>query len=166
MVKVNILLLTAIFSACSPSATALPQSMVYLDFVEGYLVENIGIASFGGQVFCSYEVLDTEQKDINVDVYVWALCEEHYLVDNSLEPGTASSLPVALHLQRSDNEYYLQSYEVPKDGIGYGPSIEIIFPELAIKRMCEGDVECPNQRVERLELENKQKAREYYGIVE
>jgi hypothetical protein len=160
------LLLTVILTACSPLTAELPQNADYLAPVEGYLVENIGIASFGGQVFCSYEVLDTEQEGIKVDVYVWALCEEHYLVDNSLETGTASSLPVALHLQKSDNEYYLQSYEVPKDGIGYGPSIEVIFPDLAIKRMCERDVECPNQRVERLELENMQKAREYYGIVE
>ena len=149
---------------CSPLATALPQTIDYLDFVEEYLIEKIGIASFDGQVFCSYEVLDTKREDIKVDVYVWALCEEYYLVDNALETGTGSSLPVALYLQKSDNEYRLQSYEVPKDGMGYRPSIEIIFPSLAIEHMCEGDPHCHNQRVERLELENRQKAREYYGI--
>jgi hypothetical protein len=108
--------------------------------------------------------LDARQENAKVDIYVWALCEEYYLVGAALETGTASSLPVALHLQSLDREYRLQSYEVPKDGMGYGPGIQAIFPPIAIKRMCEGDAVCYNGRAERLELENEHKAREYYGI--
>jgi len=162
--KAHIFLLVALLSACSPLTAQLPDGADYLTNVEGYLIENIGIASFGGQVFCSYEVLDTKQEAIKADVYVWALCEEYYLVDNSLETGTGSSLPVALHMQKSGNEYRLQSYEVPKDGMGYGPSVQAIFSTLAIERMCEGDPDCYNGRAERLELENEQKAEEYYGL--
>jgi hypothetical protein len=165
MLKTHLLLIV-ILTACSPLTAELPRNADYLAPVEGYLVENIGIASFGGQVFCSCEVLDTEQEGIKVDVYVWALCEEYYLVENSLNMGTGSSLPVALHLQETGSEYRLLSYEVPKDGLGYGPSIQAIFSPLAIERMCEGDADCYNGRAERLELENLQKAREYYGIVE
>ena len=164
MLKINFFLLVAMLAACSPLTAESPQSVDYLSFVEGYLIENIGIASFGGQVFCSCDVLDTKPENINVDVYVWAFCEEYYLVGNSLEVGTGSSLPVALHLQRAGGEYRLLSYEVPKDGTGYGPSIQVIFPRVAIERMCMGNTDCYNQRAERLEYENEQKAGEYYDI--
>ena len=68
MLKVHILLLVILLNACSPLSAQLPQRGDYLGSVEGYLVENIGIASFGGHAFCSYEVLDAEQENIKVDV--------------------------------------------------------------------------------------------------
>lgn len=162
MLKAYFLLFIVLLSACSPLSVQVPQSADYLGSVERYLVENIGIASFGGQVFCSYETLDMKQEDAQVDAYVWALCQEYYMDDHSLELGTGSSLPVALHLQKTGNEYQLLSYEVPKDGMGYWPSIQAIFPTIAIERMCEGDASCYNQRAEKLVLENEQKAREFY----
>jgi hypothetical protein len=163
MQKAIFLLLLVILTSCSSMSVKVARILGYLSPVEGYLVKNIGIISYGGQVFCSYEVLDTKQENINIDVYVWVLCEEYYLDDNALKMGTGSSLPVALHLQKVDSEYRLLSYEVPKDGTEYGPSIKNIFPPIAIKRMCEGDADCYNERAGRLELEVLQKAKEYYG---
>jgi hypothetical protein len=165
ILKIHLLFLfVALFSACSSLPVELSQEGVYLKPVEGYLVENIGIASFSGQVFCSYEVLDTKQEEAQVDMYVWAMCQEYYLEGRSLVMGTGSSLPVALHLQGLDGGYRLASYEVPKDGIGYWPSIQAIFPALAIERMCEGDTDCYNGRAERLERESEQKAKAFYSI--
>lgn len=164
--KASILFLVVLLSACGPWSVKSPREVDYLVSVEGYLVENIGIASFGGQVFCSFDTLDNRSQNENLDISVWALCEEFYLDGNSLEMGTGSSLPVALHLQRIDGDYRLLSYAVSKDGLGYGPSIQSIFSQVAIQRMCEGNPDCYNGRAQRLELENLQKAREYYGIAE
>ena len=159
MRKTIVALFILILAACQP------ETVDYLVPVEEYLVENIGIASFGGQVFCAYEVLDTKKLgNDKIDVYVWTLCQEYYLADGSLDKGTGSSLPVALHLQKADGEYRLLGYEVPKDGMKYGPSIQAIFPQKAIQHMCEDDPACYNGRAERLDLENRQKAREYYSI--
>jgi hypothetical protein len=132
--------------------------------VESALVDNIGVTAFGGKVFCAYDVLGTTLRENGADVYVWALCGEYYLVNNMLTQGTASSLPVALHLQASNGEYQVVSHEVPGDGTQYWPGIQRIFPPDAILAMCLETVNCYNERAQRLEIAIEQDAREYYGV--
>ncbi len=148
----------ALLAACAPA------SPDYLTPIEGYLIEKIGEANFGGQVFCAFEVLDTVSQPAGVDVYVWSLCAEYYLDNGALTMGTASSLPVALHLQQEDEQYRVISHEIPLDGVDYEPSIQRIFPPQAIENMCEGDIPCYNERAERLQQAVQEKAEEYYGI--
>lgn len=150
------LVLTAL-TACTP------DSSDFLRPVSSYLVENIGETSFGGKTFCAYDVLDMEIRADGADVYVWALCGEYYLENNVPTLGTAGSLPVALHLQKSGEQVRLASYEIPLSGGDYGPSIQDIFPPDAIRNMCEGNIECYNERAERLEENIEEQAREYYG---
>jgi hypothetical protein len=146
-------------------AVAPPQTPPgYLTAVEEYLVEQIGLASFGGKVFCAWDLLEEAQRSDGVDLYVWALCAEYYLEGKTLTMGTASSLPVALHLQKSGNEYAVISHEIPLDGVDYWPSIQRIFPPQAIANMCEEDIPCYNERAERLEQAVFEKAKAYYGV--
>jgi len=152
------LVLTAL-AACTP------KSANFLLPVNDYLVQNFGQASFGGKVFCAYDVLGTESRDDRADVYVWALCGEYYLDNNVLTLGTASSLPVALYVQESDGKYNVIDHEFPGDGTAYMPDIQRIFPSDAIQKMChEQHPDCYNERATRLENEIEQKAREYYGL--
>jgi len=133
--------------------------------VEAYLVENIGEASFGGEVFCSYDVLDMGVRFNGADVYTWAFCAEYYLEDGTLTMGTASSLPVAIYMENDQNKgFIITGYAIPRDGTEYGPSIREIFPSRAITAMCEGKPDCYNERAWRLEEEAEAQARAYFGL--
>ena len=148
----------ALLAACTPAS---PEPLTP---VESYLVENIGQAYSGGKVFCAYNVLGTESRDNVANVYVWALCGEYTLDNGVLTLSTASRLPVALHMQKSNGQYTVTSYDVPRDGIDYGPSIQRIFPPDAIEKICVTNTDCYNERAERLQNEIEQKAGEYYAL--
>jgi hypothetical protein len=154
----SVLLVLLFLGACTP------YNSDPLAPVEEYLVENIGEASFGGEVFCSYDVLEMGVRFNGADVYVWALCGEYYLEDGTLTMGTASSLPVALYMKISTGGYSISGYDIPRDGMEYGSSIRQIFPAGAIEAMCEGKPDCYNERAIRLENDIEAKAMEYYGM--
>ena len=159
MKKTGILvLILALLAAC------IPDSPDILAPVENALMENIGQTSFGGKVFCSYDVLGTEAWADGMDVYVWALCGEYYLDNGVLTLGTASSLPVAIHMQKAGRVYEVVSCEIPSDGTDYMPSIQRIFTAAAIQKMCHENPDCYNERAQRLQNTIEQKAREYYGL--
>jgi len=163
------LLLIILLPACAgahpaPAAGSTDSSAAVMSPVNDYLVKSIGQASFGGRVFCAYDLLGTDNRAEQADVYVWALCAEYYLDGDTLTMGTASSLPVSIHLQASDGEYQVSGSEVPMDGMGYGASIERIFPSGAIRQMCRQSADCYNERAERLEDATRQQAAEYYHV--
>lgn len=159
MKKTGILvLILALLAACTPDSPDI------LALVENTLVENIGQASFDGKVFCSYDVLGTEAWADGMDVYVWALCGEYYLDNGVLTLGTASSLPVAIHMQKAGRVYEVVSCEIPSDGMDYMPSIQRIFTAAAIQKMCHENPDCYNERAQRLQNAIEQKAREFYGL--
>ncbi len=145
-------------------AACTPQPAPYLAPVESALVDSIGHAYFGGKVFCAYDLLETKTRADLSDVYVWAFCGEYVLDGHTLNLGTASSLPVAIHLQKSGATYRVVSFQIPQDGTGFLPSIQAAFPADAIRRMCLTDTACYNERAGRLEKLAQQKAREYFGL--
>ena len=158
MKKIIVVAFLVCAAACTP---VLPD---YLVPVESYLAEDVGHAYFFGKVFCAYDVLGADVRPDKADVYVWALCGEYYVDKNVLTPGTASSLPVAIHLQMEDGRYVVIDHEVPMDGMEWGASIQRIFPSDAIEKMCETNAGCYNERAERLEEAIEQKAMDYYGL--
>jgi hypothetical protein len=147
-----------IVTACTPA------SPVYLATVDSHLVENIGQASFGGKVFCAYDVLAVDMQVDSANVYVWVMCLEYYPDDGRLVMGTGSSLPVALYMQKSDGQYEVTRQAIPRDGTEYWASVQSIFPIEAIEAMCEGKADCYNERAKRLENEAEEEARKYYGL--
>lgn len=164
----SFLLSVILLPACTimnrkPAASSPNPSVTYLAHVQDYLVKHIVQANFGGRVFCAYDVLGADMLSDRADVYVWALCAEYYREGEILTMGTASSLPVAMHMQISSGGYQMVSSEVPEDGIGYGASLQRIFPEAAIERMCHDNADCYNERANRLEGATKQQAEEFYS---
>jgi hypothetical protein len=153
----GVLILTLLM-ACSPESRGL------LKPVDEYLVQKIGLALFGGKVFCAYDVLGTSLRIGATDVYVWALCGEYYFENDKLTLGTASSLPVAMHMQKVDGQYQVVRYEIPSDGSGFMPSIRRIFPADSIQKMCHQDTNCYNARALRLQKTIMKKAQEYYEL--
>jgi hypothetical protein len=132
--------------------------------VEKYLVQKIGLAAFGGKVFCAHDILGSSLRIGVADVYVWALCGEYYLENGKLTFGTASSLPVALHMQKVDGQYLVVRHEIPNDGSGFMPSVQRIFPVDSILKMCLQEANCYNARAVRLQKTIMKKAQEYYGL--
>ena len=124
--------------------------------IEDYLVTNIGISAFGGEVFCAYEPLKTEQG-VEGTIYIWALCLEYYLEQGSLIPGSGVSSPVALRIQEKNGHYEVIGHLVPRDGTYYGPDVRAIFPPGAWSQIYY-------YRGSKLEEDTEMKARLYYGI--
>ena len=52
--------------------------------VHDYLKETIAISSFGDEVFCSFEVLGSDQKEDRLNLYLWTLCSELYLAEGKI----------------------------------------------------------------------------------
>jgi hypothetical protein len=163
------ILLIILLPACAglhPAAVAgsADPALALMAPVNGYLVKEIGQATSGGKVFCAYDVLGTNVRSEKADVYVWALCAEYYLEGKNLTMGTASSLPVALHLLALGGAYRVASSKIPMDGMEYGTSIQRIFPAKAIQKMCRENADCYNERAKRLEDSTRQQAAEYYKV--
>jgi len=163
------ILLIASLAACAspapgPAGGSTDATAAFMPSVNNYLVKNLGLTAFGGQVFCAYDVLGTAVPSRKTDVYIWALCAEYFLHDKTLTMGTASSLPVALHLQESGGVYQVTGMEVPLDGMGYGASLVRIFPAEAIQKMCREDADCYNERAKRLEDATREQAAEFYKV--
>jgi len=94
-----------------------------------FLVEKIGVVGFAGKPFCAYKVLDVEDKEANVDEYVYALCQEYYLSDGQLKKGTGTAMPVALHFRVENGNYLVTGYQTPRDGSAYASDVKQFFPE-------------------------------------
>ena len=124
--------------------------------IEDYLVTNIGISGFGGEVFCAYEPLNAEQG-AEGKIYLWALCLEYYLEQGSLIPGSGVSSPVALRIQEKNGHYEVIGHLVPRDGTYYGPDVRAVFPQSAWSQIYY-------YRGSKLEEDTEMKARLYYGI--
>jgi len=132
--------------------------------LDAYLVENIAESSFGGKVFCAYDILAMDMRKDAANVYVWALCGEYFLADGTLTLGTASSLPVVISMKRSFGGYTITGYAFPQDGMGYMPSIRELFPASAIQAMCHEKPDCYNERAIRLEQTIQAEAMTSYGL--
>ncbi|MFC2030489.1 hypothetical protein ACFLWA_07170 [Chloroflexota bacterium] len=134
--------------------------------IEDYLVTNVGISAFGGEVFCAYKPLDVVQG-VEGKMYLWVLCQEYYLEQESLIPGSGVSLPVAVRIQEKDGHYEIVEHLVPRDGAYYGPDVRATFPESTWSQIMprgEDGISQYNYRANTLEEETEEKARSYYGI--
>ena len=131
-------------------------SIPQVENIEDYLVTNIGISAFDGQVFCAYEPLNAQQG-AEGEIYLWALCLEYYLEQESLVPGSGISVPVALRIQEKNGHHEVIDHLVPRDGTYYGPDVRAIFPPSAWSQIY-------GYRGSELEKDAEMKARLYYDI--
>jgi len=141
-------------------------NILQVENIEDYLVLNVGISAFGGKVFCAYESLNAE-LGADDKIYLWALCQEYYLEQESLIPGSGVSLPVALQIQEKNSHYKVIDHLAPRDGTYYGPDVRATFPQSTWSQiMPQGDDEINqyNYRANELEKDTEMQARSYYDI--
>jgi len=141
-------------------------SISQVENIEDYLVTNIGLSSFGGEVFCAYEPLNAVQGGEG-KIYLWALCQEYYLEQESLILGSGVSLPVTLRIQAKSGHYEIVGHLVPRNGTYYGPDVRATFPQSTWSQIMpqgEDEISQYNYRANKLEKDTEMKARSYYGI--
>ena len=96
--------------------------------VHDYLKETIAISSFGDEVFCSFEVLGSDQKEDRLNLYLWTLCSELYLAEGKIIEGAGVSEPVVIALEKKHGEYMIVEHKEPQSGSLYIQSVQDIFP--------------------------------------
>lgn len=142
---------------------------VQVEEVENYLVAHLGQVAFGGQVFCAYDILATEQtRDVTI-FYLWVLCQEFYQEQQQLKQGTGISLPVALTLENQGGNWQILEHKIPRDGLSYGEEIEAIFPQPIWSQISPSnnqEIKDYNNRIDILENATEEKATVYFALEE
>jgi hypothetical protein len=127
------------------------------------LTDRIGIASFGGEPFCSYELLMPLHTDVNgtIKVYLQVLCQEYYENNGDLQSGTGISIPVALTLEEREEGWSVE-HQTPEAG-NWGPSLREIFPSQSWPRISDPTGRTADGKT--LTQNNIQQAEEYFGLL-
>ncbi len=108
-----------------PPITAAGQVIAASD-VKARLVTELGFASIGGVVRCSYAVLD---QDVAA-VFLWVLCEER--APGTMTLGSASSGPVVVTVDTSSLPARVRSVRPPRSGGDYATDVRKMFPRQAV----------------------------------
>jgi hypothetical protein len=135
------------------------------DHINTYLVDEVGIAGFGGEIFCAFEYLDSDIDPAGT-IYIWALCQEYNLMEDSLTEGSGLSLPVALETQMGNDQIEIIGHRVPGDGSHFGPDVHEIFPRGTWRQIMpkkEAELDQYNLRASELSTETLDKANEHFS---
>jgi hypothetical protein len=122
-----------------------------------YLVTKVGVAGFGGKVFCAYKSLGVEESGDEVKEYVYALCQEYSRSGGGVNKGTGLKLPLVLHLRKQGGSYAVLNHQAPRDA-GYKREIEQLFP-----REMQDEIFSLESNSASLEAEAEAEARDYFG---
>jgi hypothetical protein len=144
-----------------------PSFVLSNDEINDYLKVNIGKTSFGGEAFCAFTPLNNDRGG-NGFIYLWILCQEYYLNQETLSEGTGLSLPVSLQLQDQNGHYIIIDHFTPRDGSYYGPDVKRLFPENTwdlIFPEYQDAVSKYNYRSSQLNQDVKRQAMSYFDVI-
>lgn len=113
------------------------------DIVTEYLCKTVGpeILSEGEEYYCAFKVLGVGEEEL----YIWAL------IENSSD--SAASIPIALKIEKDNNQFKIISYEIPGNGSLYGEDIKKLFPKNVQDIILDNDVIKHNNMVKDLQLQ-------------
>ncbi len=153
-------------TSLADNGTLLPLAIddpITAEVIQLALTDRIGIASYGGEPFCSYELfmpLQTE-TDGTIKAYMQVRCQEFYKDCGALLRGTGISVPVALTLKKQEEGWNVELQQPSYSSSG-GVSIYDIFPPQAWPR-----ISAPRGRTadgKTLSQNNIQQAEDYFGL--
>lgn len=152
-------LATLIFAGCKDIADHNQRSISIEQFaslksIKDYLITNFAITGFHGKSYCAYEVLGVEADAQNERIYLWVLCQEYYRVNQKLKRGTGGSFPLALTVQKKNNELYIISHQISY----FGPDIPVFFPEKIRAKLRSETIINRNSRIRKLKNEVQHEA--------
>jgi hypothetical protein len=151
------------------SQKKLTEPDLQVEEIESYFVTHLGEAAYGGQVFCAYDRLATEQNDQHTTDYLWLLCQEFYQEEQQLKEGTGISLPVALTYENQEGNWRILGHQNPRDGSHHGEDIKVIFPRNIwglISPSSNEEISAHNNRVDRLQNATFESAKAYFDSVD
>jgi hypothetical protein len=137
------------------------------DDVHSYLKEFVGISSFGDEVFCSFEVMGSEDNGQDrMVLYLWSLCSELYVAGGEIQEGGGVSQPLVLVLDKKDGHYSVTEHREPERGPNYASSAKALFPPDYYSQVLPDQAQYQevNERHKLLSQWVKQKGAEYYGL--
>lgn len=117
--------------------------------MERYLTTEVMNPNFGGDVWTSYKILDTNTT--KHEVYVWALIQEYVQEGDRFEQGSGMSVPLVLYLDDDDESFTIQGHRLPRDGSSYPTDLWTMFPvhvQLAISPHPDGIVTKLHEQME------------------
>lgn len=129
--------------------------------IEKYLSEEMMNPNYGGEIFATYEILETDKnEDKNEgEIYLWALIEEYYKKGESIEMGSGMSVPVVLSVRlQHDDTLEIISHSLPADGSYYLEDIKEMFPKKIQKKILDYSSNHITGLMEKME----NKVEEYY----
>ena len=134
--------------------------------VHDYLRQTIAISSFGDEVFCSFEVLGSDQTEEKLNLYLWTLCSELYIAEGKIKEGAGVSEPVVITLEKIRGEYKIVEHKEPQSGSLYVQSVEEIFPAEYHEQLFSDRLSVAkyNDRYKILSHWVKEQGKEFYGL--
>lgn len=136
------------------------SNIVSPEQIKNFLIEKIGVSAYGSKVFCAYQIMGSEQENQIIKIYLWAVVQEYYVKQQSLEEGAGTSEPVVIFVKMQDGKYQIFDY---KDaGVGY-QYLEENFPP-SILPLINLPADEYNQRSTSLSNETRKEAKAYFGV--
>lgn len=107
--------------------------------IHDYIIFNNEIESSGHQGrkwFASIKTyLIDEKDDENTIVYAWVLEESYYKQNDEVVKDSGASIPHKFTLQKSNSNYKVIDYQIPRDGTYYSEDMKAMFPEDVLNNM-------------------------------
>ena len=114
------------------------------------------------KTFASMRIFLIDEKEENniYYVYAWVLEECFYYEDDKIIDESGSSIPYKFVVEKINDKFEVTDSRIPRDGSYYIKDIKNIFPRRVIK-----EIENIHQdgTIEKLSLENQQKAEFYFN---
>ena len=141
------------------------EKFVLAQYIKDDLALNYGIHIFWGKVFCGYQPMGMENDGQTVKLFLWILCSEFYVSDQTLERGTLMSEPVVLLIEVRHGNYRI--VDIIDAGDGY-QLVKVNFPpkiqNIIVNLYHDTNPESFNNGVGALLHEVEQEAKAYYGF--
>ena len=141
----------------------LDEEMI-INSIENYIVANGDEHKRhdNSKTFASMRIflIDEKEKDNLYYVYAWVLEECFYFEGGEIIDESGSSIPYKFVVEKINDEFEVTDSRIPRDGSYYPKDIKNIFPRSVRKEI---DNVHQDGTIERLSLENKQKAEFYFN---
>jgi len=141
----------------------LDEEMI-INSIENYIVANGDEHKRhdNSKTFASMRIflIDEKEKDNLYSVYAWVLEECFYFEGGEIIDESGLSIPYKFVVEKINDEFEVTDSRIPRDGNYYPKDIKNIFPRGVRKEI---DNVHQDGTIERLSLENKQKAEFYFN---
>jgi hypothetical protein len=129
--------------------------------LENYLCARIAATGFGGQPFCTYKLIESDENDTGATLYIWIHCQEYF--SSAVKEGTEVSLPAMVELIRDGVDYRIVSFKTVSTD--FRNNIRDIFPESVLKKIFpqKNDYSVYNSVILELKEENHEKAKDFFN---